>query len=148
MSSTIPYQEFDDESQNMNTEHLPSTMPTSINNLIVERYKLAEILEKTAAELKQGSFHLGIPLGVPLGIPLGASKGTDTQRKHPKRKRKIPKVVSENIFMITFVWQLLCVLGLEAIDALMKHKTKKKEKHWFIGAIVIMVQDSYLIMFP
>ena len=144
MSSTIPYQEFEDESQNMNTEHLASTMSTSINDQIAERYKLAEVLEKAAAELKKGS----CPLGDPLGVPLGASKGTDTQRKNPKRKRKIPKVVSENIFMITFVWQLLCVLGLEAIDALMKHKTKKKEKHWFIGAIVIMVQIHMFKLFP
>ena len=146
MSSTIPYQEFDDESQNMNTEHLPNTVSTSINDRIVERYKLVEILEKVAAELKQGSCPLGVPLVFPLGVPLGSLKGT--QRKHPKRKRKIPKVISENIFMITFVWQLLCVLGLEAIDALMKHKTKKKEKHWFIGAIVIMVQIHMFKLFP
>jgi len=144
MASTVPYKTFEEskdtrlnmEYQGLNGKNL---LPILINenDSHPDRSYLAEILDKIAAELRQPSFS-----------NTDSCNGIKADMSKPKRKRKIPKLVSENIFIITFVWQFLCVLALEAIDALMKHKTKKREKPWFILAVIIMVisQASNLIL--
>ena len=58
---------------------------------------------------------------------------------HVAKRRKIPRWMSENIFIITLAWQLTCVGSLELVDMFTHDQINRKEKKFFIVGIVLLV---------
>jgi len=103
------------------------------SNVPAQTKLIVEMLERTASQLRK---------------KLKLFDGAEFKEEKEKQiKRRIPTKVTENIFIITVVWQLLCVGALELVDAL-DRKFEKKNPTIFVVGVVIMVifQISNLVL--
>eukprot|EP00111_Clytia_hemisphaerica_P001229 TCONS_00003501-protein len=100
--------------------------PHFVMNEQFQAIQLAQILEKTAFELRVYSKRR-------------------FQRFTPKtrRKKKLPPCVTNNLFLITLVWQLICIAMLEIIDVLFK-RFERTEREYYYTVISIMVVFQFV----
>lgn len=112
---------------------------TSIN--VDQKLQFAQLLESTATKPKD------VIKRQDDKTDGNCSEEVETVCQPTRKQRRIPRYISENIFVITFVWQLVCVVGLEAVDGLTRDEVKRKEKWYFIIVIVIMVILQLINMF-
>lgn len=123
-------------------EDMITPILTDVSFTRTQRYQFAQIFELLAKNLKQTPSHTYVSVENE-NYSLPQNRGISGHLA----KRNIPRRVSENVFTITFIWQLVFILGLEAVDAITKHEITKERPYYISGvAVLVLFEIANLIL--